>query len=334
MLTITNKYISKTNNQIFNINLQNQFVKNQGKSNLCSIYTLSYSIEYLLRKNKQYVVLSIYNLYLKSYLCANKLNPNNPNNYKIMNPSCGLINYGQDQGFSLKNTIYGGIYGICYEDKWKNIPPYVPHLLNFTFAFKNLNALLKEDYIYSNENHVHIKKFIKIVPKIENKNIEFNVKEIVLPELLLDQNDLFMSYELYRIKYDLFVDDCILDNYNYTKQNKQVLINTIKNILTSEKLPILVSFILPTNVENNLDDTYSIIEYEKNNYEDYHACLIVGYTNKQFKILTSWGSDFGIDGCFYVNNDYLFKKSDSKQLNLDLNQIYVITDAKIDNIVT
>ena len=100
MLTITNKYISKTNNQIFNINLQNQFVKNQGESNLCSIYALAYSIEYLLRKNKQYVVLSIYNLYLKSYLCANKLNPNNPNNYKIMNLSCGLINYGQDQGLS------------------------------------------------------------------------------------------------------------------------------------------------------------------------------------------------------------------------------------------
>jgi hypothetical protein len=310
----------------FLLNIENFNIKNQGKSNMCSLFTIVNAIEFLLKNNNNHK-LSIFNLYLKSHLCANKLNPNNKNNYRIINSSCSLNNYGQNDGFSLKNTIYGGISGICYDNKWINIPSYVSYLPNFTFPFKNLNPLLIQDYIYNRYNHVHIKKFIKIVPIITD-NIIITIKEIELIENIFDQNNLFMPEVFYKLKNTIFEDDNNIDDYQYTNQNKQYLINSIKKLLNITNKPILISLILPSDTENMLDKTYCVIESNNNCYDDFYLCLIIGYTKTKIKILTSWGSDFGENGCFYININYLFEKSDGKQLNLDLNQIYIITEVE------
>ena len=321
-----NSYIDK----IYNVpNIESIYTKNQGDVGVCSLLTVTYVIELLLRKNNNNKLLSVYNAYLKSYFCANKLNPNNPNNYKIIQPSCSINNYGQDNGFSIKNTINGGIHGICYNTQWDNIVYYVSHQPNFTFPYKNMNPLLTEDYT-NHTDHVYISQFIKLVPKItnikKNQKITFEPKEInIITDQIITDNNLYMAKELYDLKDSLYEFDHLIDNYKYNDSDKNMLINKIKNLLVAKQLPILINIILPKNIDEHLNKKHCLANYNKCTFDDYHACLIVGYNTSSFKILSSWGNNTGNNGCFYIDYNYLFKKSDGNQINLDVNQIYMIT---------
>jgi hypothetical protein len=342
-------------NQVFMLDQSKLRVKNQGKIGVCCLMAVTNAIEYLLSKNNIEVNLSIYNAYLKAYFCANKLNPNNARNYRIIQPSCALNNYGQDDGFSIKNTIYGSIYGICESNAWCNIMPHVVHQPNFTFPFVSLNPLLTQDYYYYDTliKHWHTKKFIKIVPKIDEKTIHiknkrkknaeqtinFFVKEFEVEENIYD-NNLFFNEQIYKLKDGIFEEDYKLDNFNYTNDEKNNFINWIKKLISHEKKPILISLILPKEIDDYIDKQYNLREGRKSTnydnlivkqsteYDDYHTCLMIGYDKNRIKILSSWGEEFGENGCFYVNNEYLFKKNDGKQLNCDLNQIYIISEVK------
>ena len=363
-------------------------IKDQGETNQCSLYSTVQSIEYLISMNKSLLEdqklnnISIYNLYLKSYLCANQLNPNNNKNYKIINPSCSLNNYGMDEGFSLKNTLYGAMYGICEEQVWKNIPLYVNHQANFTFPFQHLNPVLDNDYIYNRTNpHIYLNKYIKIVPKIledttsilqkntldikkskvqlrnkkskgkqinkkskdgqindkskgeNNDLISFSVKQISIDDTFYDNftNDNFMNEEFEIYKDNLYEYDDKLDNYKYKLTEKQGLINMIQENLFKYKCPILMSLILPKEIKDCIDDNNILItkDLTKYSYEDYHACQLVGYDDKYFKIASSWGTTFGDKGYFKINKKYIFDKYDGNNLNCDFNQLYIINGIKI-----
>jgi len=149
-----------------------------------------------------------------------------------------------------------------------------------------MNPLLENDYIYTKLNHIHINKFIKIVPLIDD-DINFIIKEVSINTFDSNKNNLFIEDDLYKLKYEL-CDDIQIDNYHISKLKKQELINKIKYILTDEQLLVLISLMLPTYINNMLDRNNILNIKENDKFENPHACLIVGYTNTTFEILSSW----------------------------------------------
>jgi len=319
----------------FNLILSNIKIKHQGKLELCTLFTVTSAMEYLLNLPSN---LSIYNLYLKSFFFSNKLNPNYKDNYKIILPSCSLNSYGQNAGFSIRNVIFSSMYGVCLDTYWNNIPFYVLHQPNFTFPFENINPIINQDYCYGTSTHYHLRKFIKIVPKILNKKkINFETKEIEISDDFYKNsllNNQYIDESMVLCKDKLFEYDYELDNYKYLKHDKDKLYNLIKETIYDTKCPLIISLILPDNIDKYLNsDGLLIIDksINKSQFDEYHACLVVGYDNNILNIATSWGTEFGKDGYFKIDKEYLFKKYNGTDLNCDVNQLYTVTGIRIVN---
>ncbi len=88
-------------------------------------------------------------------------------------------------------------------------------------------------------------------------------------------------------------------------------IDKIKTVLTSDgpvifSMAVLSSFEMVWNNPN--DDTYDIIDFEKNKaITGYHAIACVGYDDDKaggaFKLMNSWGSEVKKDGCIWMTYD-------------------------------
>lgn len=110
---------------------------------------------------------------------------------------------------------------------------------------------------------------------------------------------------------ECFIDTYLLNNYTYTRVTQDI--NDITDCI-SDGYPIMIGIEIYSSFESSDVDSTGIVPTPNRSKEEFlggHCMLIVGFDNatQYFKVLNSWGTNWGSSGYCFMSYDYILNPS-------------------------